>query len=521
MPRSDPAPPYRPKARKWVSTRTFRIACQLGIFAIWAALIFLTRHPIQNILTKWIPVSILLRADPLVSTVVMGSMRIGVGILFLGAFTAGVSLLLGRVFCGWVCPLGSIFDFYSTLLTLFKVKHHGPSPSWYRFKFYLLLVTVLLAVFGVASPLIGLDPIVLLTRVMATIVSPLSYGSNWIDFSTLFLFAGIMAYTTRVSRIWCRTACPLGAYLGAVSRVSVLRRETEGCVQCQICSNSCPTGAIDFKNAEVYNESECIKCFVCSDVCPVDANFFQFQKPVLFSESQTVVELGRRDFMKTAATAAVLVPVLTLERTAHASPNQKDLIRPPMSRKEEDFLSSCIRCGECMKACPTEVLRPAGFQYGLRALWTPVMNNLESFCQPGCNACSVACPTDAIQKYPIEDKYAFKAGTAVFNSALCISYTEQKFCSECVRQCPTNAIEFTKGWEPFEEQDKTGVAKFGADIPAPTGKLPTRPTHIRFDLCIGCGACESSCNQIVLGDPAMKNTSFGRATESAVLKNKT
>ena len=45
-------------------------------------------------------------------------------------------------------------------------------------------------------------------------------------------------------------------------------------MHCNICATHCPTGAIDFKNPEIYNESECIKCFSCSQECPVDANFF-------------------------------------------------------------------------------------------------------------------------------------------------------------------------------------------------------------------------------------------------------
>ena len=110
-------------------------------------------------------------------------------------------------------------------------------------------------------------------------------------------------------------------------------------------------------------------------------------------------------------------------------------------------------------------------------------------------------------KYPIEKKYDYKVGTAVFESSRCISFTENKFCSECIRACPTNAIEFSKGWEP-----PAGLYKSkGADAPAPNGQIPTRPIHVSFDKCVGCGACEFECNKIVFGDPAMVTTSFGRA----------
>jgi ferredoxin len=158
-----------------------------------------------------------------------------------------------------------------------------------------------------------------------------------------------------------------------------------------------------------------------------------------------------------------------------------------------------------MKACPSGILKPAGLQHGLRALWTPVMTPLEGACQKGCNACSQACPTDAIMKYPIEKKYTYKTGTAVFNSSRCVGYTENKFCLECVRVCPTDAIEYVKGWQP------EGATVHGADAPAPPGKTATRPVHVNFDKCVGCGACEFECNKIVFGEPSMITTSYGRA----------
>ena len=515
-------------------TRRVRIFVQTCVFLFWAALIWATHYPMDTFLAKALPVSLFLRIDPLVMTVVMGGMRVGVSILFLGFITLGVSLLMGRVFCGWVCPLGALFDFTSWIMSMMKLRHFGPSPRWFRLKFYILGAILFFAAIGTFSPLIGLDPVVLLTRTAASVIQPFGrytdlltwrVGSNpkalgnFLNFSSLILFVGIMFYTTKVSRVWCRTTCPLGAYLAMSSRYSVLRRQTSGCIQCGICSSNCPTGAIDFKNAEVYNESECVKCFVCSDVCPVDANFFAPRLPFSANnEYGEVAQLERRAFVTTGLAALVATPLLRLEG---GDPNSsKKLLRPPMSREESDFLSSCIRCGECMKACPTGTLKPSGIENGLRALWTPVMTPIAAPCKEGCNACSQACPTDAILKYKVEDKYKFKAGTAVFNSAQCISYTEGKFCSECVRVCPTNAIEFHKGWEPNpENQHKWGVAARGSEEVAPQGLTPTRPHHVKLEACVGCGACENSCNQIVFGAPAMTTTTQGRATPTSFLES--
>jgi ferredoxin len=503
-----------------IPTRHVRIAVQSSVFTLWVTLILATRYPMDSWILKHFPASLLLRIDPLVATVVCGGTRILVTITLLGFVTLGVSFLLGRVFCGWVCPLGAIFDAYGWFLRRLKVDFEGPSPSWFRFKYYLLLAILIIAAMGAVSPLMGFDPIVLLTRTAAVVIGPFlrkheeilwSVGKNpgthgdFVDIATLFLFLGIMSATTRVSRIWCRTACPLGAYLALASRNSMLRRDTTGCVHCNICSSHCPTGAINFDNAEVYNESECIKCFACSQECPVDANFFSFKSPFpTVRPSQHPVSLERRQFFSTVAVSVLAAPGLNLA-SGNAGASKK-LIRPPMSRDEHDFLSSCIRCGECMKACPTGILKPSGIENGFRALWTPVMIATEGKCQKGCSDCSQACPTDAIMKYPIEEKYSFKAGTAVFDSSRCISYTENKFCNECVRACPTDAIEFKKGWEP----EGAALAGRGADVPAPLGQTSTRPMHVNFDRCVGCGACENVCNQIVFGSPAMVTTAYGR-----------
>lgn len=500
-------------------TRRVRIAVQAFWFALWGFLVLSTHHPMDAWILKVLPASLLLRMDPLVATVVLGGMRTSVQILFLAFVTLGISVLLGRVFCGWVCPLGSLFDFVGFWLRRARVPFEGPSPSWFRLKYYLLAAILCFALLGGMSPLIGLDPIVLITRTAATVLGPLLRHSSelsWtvgapvgtrgalIDLGTLLLFIAILAATTRLSRIWCRTACPLGAYLALGSRHAALRRQTQDCIHCNICSQHCPTGAISFTNPEVYNESECIKCFACSEECPVDANFFALRSPLpAFMPSYAPVSLERRALVGTAVSAVAAAPALQL--AAGEPGSAKTLLRPPMSREERDFLTSCIRCGECMKACPTGILKPSGLENGLRALWTPVMVPTEGECKQGCNACSQACPTDAILKYAIEDKYRFKAGTAVFDTSRCISFTENKYCSECVRACPTQAITTTQGWTPEDPSH-------GSDMPAPAGQTPARPLAIVFDRCVGCGACEKSCNEIVLGAPAMVTTSFGRAT---------
>ena len=153
-----------------VPTRQVRIAVQMAVFALWISCIYVTHNPMDSWIATHLPVSLMLRIDPLVMTVVCGGMRVGITIMVLGLVTLAMSLLLGRVFCGWVCPLGATFDAYGWVLKRMRVSFEGPSPSWFRFKYYLLAAILVFAVLGGVSPLMGLDPIVLITRTAAVVL---------------------------------------------------------------------------------------------------------------------------------------------------------------------------------------------------------------------------------------------------------------------------------------------------------------------------------------------------------------
>ena len=162
-----------------------------------------------------------------------------------------------------------------------------------------------------------------------------------------FLFVFILALNFRVTRFWCRALCPRGALLGMVSRWSVLGlvKNPEHCNDCSRCLLRCQ-GGDDPIGGVPWRQSECHLCLNCVDECPEHG--LQFK---LFPAQKTAgTNLQRRKVLTGLAAGAALVPLMRGTPGFAAEKNER-LLRPPGSVDEEFFLSRCIRCSECCKAC--------------------------------------------------------------------------------------------------------------------------------------------------------------------------
>ncbi len=171
------------------------------------------------------------------------------------------------------------------------------------------------------------------------------------------------------------------------------------------------------------------------------------------------------------------------------------LIRPPGALAESDFLSKCIRCGECMKVCPNNAIHPAGLDGGIEGAWTPVMRMSVGYCEYECNLCSQVCPTHAIREITVVEKQKVHIGLAYFDKNRCLPWAYSRSCIVCEEHCPTpkKAI-----W--FEE---TEVLNAGGE------KVTVKQPRVDPDLCIGCGICENKCP--VRGQAAVRVTSVGES----------
>ncbi len=520
------------KTRKFLRLTQVRVFSQvvffgLFLFSVWAT--WTSR-------LEGYPVSRLLEMDPLVA--VSTALSTGYIYRYLG-WALGIivlTFLFGRVFCNWICPFGTLHQFVNYLFNIQpnskRIEQNRYHPAQY-FKYAILVVFLIMAALGALQ--IGLlDPIVMMYRGFATFVSSawnmlisaitplfvrvgieaswsdtlkfspgaahrIFVGSFWIGLWFL-LFVALNLWKPR---FFCRFVCPLGAFLGVLSRYSLFRinRDVTKCTDCNLCLTRCE-GAADPQS--MVRKSECFSCMNCIDDCPEDA----LQFTMIGLDRKQVVEapdISRRRLVFAGITGLLAFPLLRNNGTATDENFSPHMIRPPGSVAEPEFLKKCIKCDQCINVCPTNVLQPATLKEGgFETLWTPVMNFNIGHCQLNCTLCSEVCPTGAIRKITVAEKlgkgeYTHKGpivlGTAFINTTRCLPWANQIPCVVCEEVCPVSP----KAIQTIDEEVKDVFGKM----------VVLNKPFIVPDLCIGCGICQHECP--VQDDPAVYVTAIGES----------
>jgi len=437
--------------------------------------------------------------------------------------SAGAILLacvfVPRGFCGYLCPLGTTIDLFDWAIGKRVQRFRIASDGWWvHIKYYVLLGILVAAAGGVLiSGVFAAIPVI--TRGLLFALSPLQTGVqrgwhlvppfNAGHVVSLVLFAAVLGMGLLKPRFWCRYVCPSGAVFSLGNLFRVTERKVESsCIHCNKCIEICPFDAIklDFTT----RTTDCTLCQTCGGVCPTEAIKFverwelvQLKAPNDPPTNETA--LGRRGFL--SAGVGITVGVMGgfsatgVTRAWGArldDPTAWRPIRPPGSVPEQDFLQMCIRCGECFKACPNDVLHPLGFQQGLEGLWTPQVQPDWAGCESSCNACSQVCPTGAIRAIPLAEKRVCRIGLAELNLQTCLPYAGREACQLCVDECHHagyHAIEFTR---VHTEVDAAGNPIEDSGFLAPV---------VLADQCVGCGLCQTRCYGINVLDKHLLSSS--------------
>ena len=474
----------------------------------------------------------------------------------------GLTLVFGRVFCGWICPLGTLIDgagkvlrspSSELILTKERARERAeksriPAIFSHRTKYYLLAAVAIVALGGVN--LTGLfDPLTILMRATAFALYPLThwwlsttaataqaipafaglgrwfetttqrsilsptmpiYDQSWLHLGILLVVLGL---TRLQRRWWCLHLCPLGALFGLLARVAPFKRRVQqsACTDCGVCGNACRMEAIAPGDAHTTDNSECLRCMECADRCSREGVSFSFAVGNSHAENvshNAPFDLTRRGLLTAVASGVIAIPLvrmMPLRRSAVAAvgmdiPQDEFLLRPPNARSEPQFLQMCIRCGECYRVCPHNALHPALFEAGAEGLWTPRLVPRLGACDPSCTLCSQVCPTTAIVPMRPRQRRRIKTGTARVDKGRCLAWSENIDCGVCAEVCPVapKAIEMRRGGNGQGRGAQDRVAA---------------PVVIKEN-CIGCGICENRCP--VEGSAAIRVTRQGeiRHTES-------
>lgn len=503
------------------------------------------------------PYNLLLQLDPLVAVATI----LTTGALFAGLAWSLVTLLLtflfGRVFCGWICPFGTLHQIIGWLARralprrLDRIRVNRPHPAqsvkYHLLAFFLalaagaalhrigasaglqsaapfLLISGGIAFAGLwflprggkirrtcgfaawilltagvtpsAGPLMAgtvqtgwLDPIPLMHRSVQIALLPLADHANGILFSTprhylgaggiaLFFFA-MLALNLWIPRFYCRFLCPLGALLGACAPMALFRpgKTRDECSHCKRCEEHCE-GACD-PDGEL-RKAECVACMNCLRACPDGVMTFA-PRPSASGE-QRAPDVGRRGVLA-ALGAGFLAPVAARLEGWTGDAWRWRVVRPPGTLREPEFLERCIKCGQCMRVCPTNIIHPAGMEAGLEGVWTPVLNFRigSSGCQLDCVACGQACPTAAIRPITVDEKLGRKdfsdagpirLGTAFVDQGRCLPWSMDLPCIVCQENCPVRpkAIRLRQEYRPVRRGNFTASRIEGDTIHADGGE---------------------------------------------------
>ena len=539
----------------WKTVRNLRRISQVLFFLFFFWLILKTNFKVD--FSKTVseiglpyPVSIFLEFDPLTA---LGTL-LSAGTIYKGLLWSLViiipTLFMGRFFCGWICPLGSLNHWLSEIPSL-NIFRRGKGrikankyKKYQRIKYYVLIFFLGAALMGTLQ--IGLlDPLPLLARSIGTVVLPTLHAFilgivgavknlGWpplgdaaqsiydatapfflnfrqVHFNTIFsmgLFFLIILVLNRVfTRFWCRGICPLGALLGLFSRYAIfgLVKDEATCTKCGLCNLHCQ-GADNPHVGDKWRQSECHLCFNCIAACPENSLKFKFfpvqEHSTANPEPTQKAGIPRRMVLTSLVGGVAFYPLIRSGTDFLADANPR-LIRPPGSVDEQRFLERCIRCGQCIRVCPNNALHPTLMEAGIEGIWTPIMIPRVGYCEPTCTLCTQVCPTGAIlelttmQKVGDDNNPPVRVGTAFFDRGRCLPWAMGETCIVCEEWCPTSpkAI-YTKEEQTVDRQGNP---------------VTIRRPYVDPALCTGCGACEYACP--VIDKPAIYVTGIGESRD--------
>lgn len=483
-----------------------RRGVQLLVLSALTVCLWSTRYPLDSFMNpQWF-----FQADPLVMFCTAIAERVLLPGMLLAAILLGLTFVFGRFFCGWLCPLGTVIDGWAYLRK--RVKAYRPSrtgPGRGRFvKYAIALACVVAALFGVQAAW-PLDPLTIFVRTFSFNAHPafnramdsaFAFILSRVPFdplerfyytlkdsllevnvpvfphsgAILAVFVVILVLVSLRRRFWCRYVCPLGGMLAAAALLSPFKRRAVSCGGgCSVCRKICRMNAIN--DDGTYEKEECILCMDCVSFCPGTTVFsFSEPRPAAAPAAKTDgAGMTRAQFI--ALASGSVAGLAGCKKALPGAESSAAVLRPPAALPEAEFVQRCIRCGNCMKVCLTNVLQPAVLESGLAGVWTPRLAPEIGYCEHDCTLCGSVCPTGAIPKLSVDEKRETRIGLAEIDERVCLPWAKGEECLVCEEHCPVP-----------EKAITTVERRTNA------GKMIKYPS-VDPSRCVGCAICEFKC----------------------------
>ncbi|MFO7570871.1 MAG: 4Fe-4S binding protein [Smithellaceae bacterium] len=410
-------------------------------------------------------------------------------------FIALITLVFGRVYCSFLCPLGALQDVFGALGRKLGLRSDFSfSKPHNALRYTIMAITFAALAIGLMSVVILLDPYSIAGRFFSYFLQPVfvwTYNLSILllkpfdiylypkqtaviplpDTLIAAVFLTMIVYlSVKHGRLYCNTVCPVGSVLGLLARVSIFKLSLNQarCKECERCENVCKANCIN-PHLAVVDMSRCVACFNCLAACSQSTIRYRLAwrktNPPTWSPA-------RRRFVIGGIAAAAALLFAWNHRLRHltgiARTRVDQPVTPPGSLNLSRFTQACTACSLCVAACPTSVLAPSFGDYGPAGLMQPKLNFEKSYCEYECHVCGRVCPTGAITQLSLDEKKLTQIGEAKLLEDVCVVYVDHNNCGACGEVCPTHAIRFV---------DKENILY---------PEIDTR-------YCIGCGACQLAC----------------------------
>jgi ferredoxin-type protein NapF len=437
-----------------------------------------------------------------------------------------LTVVFGRVYCSGICPLGTLQDIIIAISRRLKPKRKRRflfTSNRKRILRYGILAAMI--IFWLAGSLFLvnlLDPYSNFGKITVSLFQPIYV---WLHNALVFTLESFDVFAIRPlslhalpldvviisaaillvivvmaaarGRLFCNTICPVGSILGLVGSKPLfqIKFNEDACTFCTKCEWVCKAECLDSKNQKV-DHSRCINCFNCLESCPQGGITYSFEPVGGKKQAEPQQAKNKRQFLLMLFSGLLSLPLFSkyagaeLGRGGQGQQRQRQRdagrqrgmgsagmipienqrsVTPPGSLSHDHFTKHCIACYLCVSACPTKVIVPAFYAYGLKGFMQPTLDFNRSFCNYDCVKCSEVCPTGAITRQLPEEKQLVQMGVVRFLVESCVVKVDHTDCGACSEHCPTKAVQMV----PWRD---------GLFIP-----------QIRPSLCVGCGACEFAC----------------------------